>query len=35
MTLMWQLMTEILAEKMHSHLEKENLLPTEEKGCLK
>ena len=29
--LMWKLMTRMLAEKMHSHLKRENLLPFEQK----
>ena len=33
--LMWKLMTGILAEKMYSHLEKENVLPFEQKGYCK
>ena len=32
---MWKLMTGILAEKMYSHLERENVLPSEQKGCRK
>ena len=32
---MWKLMTGILAEKMYSHLERENVLPSEQKGCHK
>ena len=28
-------MTEILAENMYSHLERENILPSEQKGCRK
>ena len=32
---MWKLMTGILAEKMCSHLERENVLPSEQKGCRK
>ena len=30
---MWKLMTEMLAEKMYSHLERQNVLPSEQKGC--
>ena len=33
--LMWKLMTGMLAEKMYSHLERENALPFEQKGCRK
>ena len=33
--LMWKLMTGMLAEKMHSRLERENVLPSEQKGCRK
>ena len=33
--LMWKLMTGMLAEKMYSHLERENVLPSEQKGCRK
>ena len=33
--LMWKLMTGMLAEKMYSHLERENLLLSEQKECLK
>ena len=28
-------MTGMLAEKMHIHLERENVLPSEQKGCRK
>ena len=31
--LMWRLMIGILAEKMYSHSERENVLPSEQKGC--
>ena len=31
--LMWKLMTGMLAEKMQSHLERENVLPSEQKEC--
>ena len=30
---MWKLMTGMLAEKINSHLERENLLPSEQQGC--
>ena len=30
---MWKLMTGKLARKMYSHLERENVLPSEQKGC--
>ena len=33
--LMWKLMTGMLAEKMYSHLERENVLPSEQKRCRK
>ena len=33
--LMWKLMTAMLAGKMCSHLERENVLPSEQKGCRK
>ena len=33
--LMWKLMTGMSAEKMYSHLERENVLPSEQKGCRK
>ena len=33
--LMWKLMTGMLAEKMYSHLERENIIPSEQKGCPK
>ena len=33
--LMWKLMTGMLAEKIHSHLERENVLPSAQKGCRK
>ena len=33
--LMWKLMTGMLAEKMYCHLKRENLLPSEQKGCHK
>ena len=33
--LMWKLMTGILAEKKYSQLERENVLPSEQKGCRK
>ena len=33
--LMWKLMTGMLAEKMYSHLERETVLPSEQKGCRK
>ena len=33
--LMWKLMTKILAERMYSHLERENVQPSEKKGCCK
>ena len=33
--LMWKLMTGMLAKKMYSHLERENVLPSEQKGCRK
>ena len=32
---MWNLMAEILAEKMYSHLERKNVLPSEQKGFRK
>ena len=32
--LMWNLMTGMLAEKMYNHLEKQNILPSEEKKVL-
>ena len=32
---MWKLITRILAERMHSHLEREKVLPSEQKGCRK
>ena len=31
--LMWKLMTGMLAEKMYSHSERENVLTSEQKGC--
>ena len=33
--LMWKLTTGMLPEKMYSHLEKENVLPSQQKGCCK
>ena len=33
--LMWNIMTGILAKKMYGHLERENVLTSEQKGCLK
>ena len=33
--LMWKLMSRMLAGKMYSHLESENVLPSEQKGCRK
>ena len=33
--LMWKLMTGMIAEKMYSHLERENVLSSEQKGCRK
>ena len=30
---MWKLLTRMLAEKMYSHLERENVLPSEQTGC--
>ena len=33
--LVWKLLTSMLAEKMYSHLERENVLPFEQKGCCK
>ena len=33
--LMWKLITVILTEKMQSHLERENVLPSEQKQCCK
>ena len=33
--LMWKLMTGMLAEKMYSHLERENVLTSEQKECRK
>ena len=33
--LMWKLMTGMPAEKMYSHLERENVLPSQQKGCCK
>ena len=33
--LMWKLMTGMLAEKMYSHLARENVLPPKQKGCHK
>ena len=33
--LMWKLMTGMFAEKMYSYLERENVLPSEQKGCCK
>ena len=32
---MWKLMNGILARKMYSHLKRENVLPSESKGCHK
>ena len=34
-SLMWKLMTGMLDEKMDSHLERENVPPSEQKGCCK
>ena len=31
--LMWKLLTAILGEDLHGHLEKKSLLPDEQKGC--
>ena len=31
--LMWKLLTGVIAEDMYTYLEKENLLPNEQKGC--
>ena len=33
--MMRKLITGMLAEKMYSHLERENALPSEQKGCRK
>ena len=33
--LMWKLITRILAEKMYSHLERENVRSSEQEGCCK
>ena len=33
--LIWKLMTGMLAEKVHSFSERENVLPSEQKGCHK
>ena len=33
--LMWELMNGMLAEKKYSHLEREYVLPSEQKGCCK
>ena len=33
--LMWKLITGMLSEKRYSHLERENVLPSEENGCCK
>ena len=33
--LMWKLMTGMLAERMYSHLERENILPSEQKDAVK
>ena len=35
LSFMWKLLTRMLAEKMYSHLERENVLPSEQKGCRK
>ena len=35
LSFMWKLLTRMLAEKMYSHLERENVLPSEQKGCSK
>ena len=32
---MWKLITEMLAERMYSHLERENILPSEEEEAVK
>ena len=32
---MWKLMTKMLTEKMYSHLERENILPSEQKDAVK
>ena len=32
---MWKLMTGMLAERMYSHLERENILPSEQKDAVK
>ena len=32
-TYVWKLLTGIIAEEMYNYLERENLLPEEQKGC--
>ena len=31
--LMWKLLTGVIADQIYAHLDQENLLPEEEKGC--
>ena len=33
--MMWKLFTGIIAEEIYSHLESNNILPVEQKGCRK
>ena len=33
--LMWKLLTGVIADQMHAHLDQEKLLPEEQKGCRK
>ena len=35
LSLTWKLKTGMLTEKMYSHLERESVLPSEQKGCCK
>ena len=35
LSLMWKLMTAVLTERMYSHLERENVLPSEQKDAVK
>ena len=35
LTLMWKLLTGVIADQIHAHLDQEKLLPEEQKGCRK
>ena len=35
LSLMWKLLTGVIADQIYAHLDQENLLPEEQKGCRK